>query len=526
MKRRSLLIVCLLIVCLVFSACGGGADGGDQAKQNVAVYGYVYPAADDWDPSSCFDFSVATLSNLYEPLLRYDSETDSFEYVLCDEYSASEDSMTWTFHIREGVTFHDGTPVNAEAVKYSFERTIEKGLGAAYIWAPVESFEVTDEYTLVMHLSYAAAMDLVCSSPYAAFVMSPTTIEEKGDDWIAAGNEAGSGPYYLAEPGTSAQAVLTKYDGYWGGWTEGQFDKVVIKNVTEASTRRMMLEKGEADFVSALTPEDLEALASNDDIVIKQAKSFENLYVLLNCESGPLSDVNVRKALSCAFPYDDVIEYALGGNATRATGPVPAGLWGHAEEGQIDVYDYDLEQAKAYLAESAYPDGGFSVELMYVTGIEEQRKLAELFQSELNKLNITLEISPLTADAYMDRGQSTNIEEHPDMTLLVWYPDVPSPYTFLYTAYHQCDPISFNFTYYKNDALDALMDEADRISATDRDTAIDMFIEAQQMIYEDAPAIIAYDLKTVECYRSSIEGYESDPCYPYTVFFYDCTRAQ
>lgn len=153
--------------------------------------------------------------------------------------------------LREGAKFHDGTPVNAEAVKYSFERTIEKGLGVSYVWAPVDHFEVTDEYTLVAHLSHAASMDLVVRFPCAAYVMSPTTMKEKGNDWIAAGNEAGSGPYYIESNTAGKQGRPGKFDDYWGGWKENQFDRVVIQSVSEASSRRLMLESGGADVVSA-----------------------------------------------------------------------------------------------------------------------------------------------------------------------------------------------------------------------------------------------------------------------------------
>lgn len=526
MKRR--LMVWVLMLALVLTGCGGGQanDGGQAAQKNVAVYAYVYPPMVDSDPSSCFDQSIATMLNVYDTLLRYQPDTDDFEYVLCDRYESSEDAMTWTFHIREGAKFHDGTVVNAEAVKYSFERTINKGLGASYIWAPIDHFEVTDEYTLVMHLKYATAMDLVVSSPYAAFVMSPTTCEEKGDEWIAAGNEAGSGPYYIESNTSGKQVVLAKFEEYWGGWTDDQFDKVVIQNVSEASSRRLMLENGEADFVSSLPSEDVEALSGNENIEIMTRSSFENLVITMNCEYGPLSDVNVRKALSYAFPYDDVIQYALGGNGSKPTGPIPAGMWGHAEEGKVDSYYYDIDKAKEYMSQSEeYGEGGFTLSLTYVTGIEEQRKLAELFQSELRKLNIELSIEPMTADMYVSRAQNERPEDRQDMGILVWYPDVPSPYTFLYTFYHQQEPISFNWTYYKNDALDAVMDEANGISATDRDRAIELYQQAQQMIYEDAPAITAYDLGYVHCYQKSFEGFESNPAYPYTVFFYECTRA-
>ena len=249
--KKTLLLLMTVVICLALTACGGGADQSSSGATgtNVAVYADLYSPIDNWDPSANFDQGIVTLHNLYETLLRYDPKADSFTNVIAESYTKSDDGLTWTFKIRQGMLFHDGTPVNAEAVKFSFDRTIKKGEGAAFIWDAVDSFETPDDYTLVMHLKYAAAMDLVASSPYAAFVMSPTTVQAHDDNWFAAGNEAGSGPYTLESSKNGEQAVLAKFDKYWGGWKEGQFDKIVIQKAAESSTRRQMLEAGEADFV-------------------------------------------------------------------------------------------------------------------------------------------------------------------------------------------------------------------------------------------------------------------------------------
>ena len=520
MKKGVSLVVFLLAVCLVFSACGNI----EAAGVNIGVYGMLYAPLDVWDPSINFDQGMQTLHNMYETLLRYNPETDDFTYVLAEGYEKSDDGLTWTFRIRPGVTFHDGTPVNAAAVKYSFERTVDIGLGAAFIWDPVERFEVIDEYTLAMHLNYTAPMDLVVSSPFAAFVFSPTTVEMNGSEWFNEGNEAGSGPYIIQSATMGEQLILRRYEDYWGGWKDNQFDRVVLQKVSEAATRRLMLERGEADIVYELPAEDVEALKSNPNLVVEINPSFENLFMMMNCAKGPLKDVKVRQALSYAFPYDDVIEYVMGGTATKATGPIPAGLWGQAAEGQVFTYYYDLEKAKQLLTEAGYPEGGFTLMLTYVTGDEIERKTAELFQSECNKLGINIDIRPVTADMLISIGQSPNPDNRQDLSLVYWWPDVPGPYTYLYSIYHQSDPISWNWTYYENDVFDALIDKANEISGADREAAIEMFIEAQRMIAEDAPAIICFDKQYMRAYRRTLGGYEDNPAYPHVVFFYDCFR--
>ena len=470
----------------------------------------------------CFNSSILSLLNIYDTLLRYDSETDSVEYVACDKYEKSEDGLLWTFHIRENMKFHDGTPVNAEAVKFSFERTINMGKGAAFIWEPVDSFEVKDEQTLVMHLKYPAPMDLTVSSSYGAYIMSPA-VGDAGEEFFAGTKDAGSGAYYIADRTGDTQLVLAAFEDYWNPWPDNHFDRVVLTQSAESSTRRQMLESGEVDFVSELPAEDNEALVSNEKLKEVKTKSFENMMILINTQKGPLQDKRVRQALNYAFPYEDVISYVMNGNASQSHGPVPEGLWGHSED--VLQYKHDLNKAKELLKEAGYSDGGFSLEITYITGDEIERKSAELYQSELNKLGITLNIRPVTSDMSVETGQNPDPKKRQDMAFMFWYPDVPSPYTFLYSMYHQADPISWNWTYLEDDEFDKVIDDANILAGTDRDAASAQFVDAQNYIMEEACSINIFD-KVYDCiYNGSVGGFKGiDPSYPQTVFFHECYR--
>ena len=503
----------------------GSAAATDSSTMNTAVYATYDMPALGMDPSSNYNNSIVSLANIYDTLLRYNYETDECEYVACDSYESSEDGLTWTFHIREGMKFHDGTDVDAEAVKYSFERTKNMGLGAAFIWDAVDSFEVAedDANTLIMNLSYECAMDLTCCSPYGAYIMSPTAVGDAGEEFFDGDVDAGSGPYMIESRTGDTQLILAKFDDYWDEWQEGSLDKVVLQQSSESSTRRQMLESGEADFVSELPVEDMEALEGNDKVATIKTNSFENLMILVNSKKGPLADQKVRQAINYAFPYQDVIDYVIGGNGTQSYGPVPAGLWGHSDE--VFQYSYDLDKAAELLKEAGYEGGGFSLEVTYVTGDETERKIAELYQSELAKIGITLEISPLTSDMYVEKGENSDPNECQDLAFMFWYPDVPSPYTFLYSMYHTIDPVSFNFSYYNNEEFDARIDAANILAGTDRDAAAAEFVEAQQEVMEQGLSINCYDKVYYRAYSSSIQGYADDPSYPNVVFFQKCTRA-
>ena len=233
MKRKISLFLIMVLIVTLFAGCGGGNASNEGAANNSEEMDIIYYAFNsepilNWDPSVMFSNGIVVLNNVYETLLRFDANDKTFENILATDYSQSEDGLSWTFHLREGVTFHDGEPFNADAVKFSIERTKEIGQGASYIWDSVSEIEIVDDYTVVFHLSYQAPIDLIVSSPYAAFIMSPA-IADKGDEWFGEGNEAGTGPYMLESNSMGDEVILTEYKDYWNGWEGEHFEKAIIK---------------------------------------------------------------------------------------------------------------------------------------------------------------------------------------------------------------------------------------------------------------------------------------------------------
>jgi len=199
------------------------------------------------------------------------------------------------------------------------------GKGAAYIWDPVQSINTPDEYTVEFILNYPASLDLIVSSSYGAFIFSPTAAQNNPEDWFTLGHEAGSGPYILESFQIGQECVITKFNDYWQGWDGKHFDKVVVKKIPEPATRRQLLEKGEIDITWELPYEDVVALKDNPNINIYTGPSFDNLMIHFNTLKKPLDNKLVRKALSYAFPYEDVINYAMGSYAVQSRGPIT--LW-------------------------------------------------------------------------------------------------------------------------------------------------------------------------------------------------------
>jgi peptide/nickel transport system substrate-binding protein len=509
-------VICVVLLSTL-SGCGKKAEtpsGGEK----IVYYATNSEPVLDWDPSVEFSNGIIVMHNLYETLLRYLPDTDSFEYVLATGYEKSGDGLNWTIDIRQGVKFHDGTDMDAEAVKFSFDRTIEKGEGAAFIWDPVDQITVLDKYKLGITLRYAAPLDLILASGYAAFVMSPTAVRNNPEDWLSQGNVAGTGPYRVRSFVMGEEVVFEAFPDYWGGWEGNHTRLAYIKKVPETASRRQLIESGEATFILYVTPEDHAALRQKEGITVTQAKSFQNLILFLNNQKPPVNNVLVRQALSYAFPYSDIIEHVISGEATQSRGVIPDGLWGHGDD--VFQYQYDLDKARALLAEAGYPEGGFTLTATYMAGEEPERRSLELYKSELDKLGITLDIRGMPWDSQWEAAK-VNPASAQDMLIMYWWPDYASPYSWLINLFHSEDTPMYNLGYYYNPVFDELIDEGNIISGTDRALGAKMFIDAQKILMEDAAIIPVYDQQYVRIYRNNFKGYVDNPSYPNVVFFYD-----
>jgi peptide/nickel transport system substrate-binding protein len=489
--------------------------------ENIFVYAHG-PTFPDIDPSISFSNDSVVMGNAYETLVFYNppGSAEVLSPQLATSWESSEDGMTWTFYLRKGVKFHDGTDFNAEAVEYSVERTINLGLGAAFVWDAVEDVVVIDDYTVEFKLSYSAPLDLVAASGYGAWMFSPTCAEAQGEDlseWFNEGHDCGSGPYMIESRERGTRLVMTYFPDYWGGWKEGQFGKVVFDIVVDPVVQQQMLEAGEASAAYALPRVNLEPLDARDDVTVYINPSFQNLLGLYNMKKEPTSNKLVRQALSYAVPYQQIIDGVMMGQGTQAYGPVPAGMWGFSED--LFQYTYDLDKAKELLAEAGYPEGGFDLLMTFATGDLDEQQVGELWKAELAKLGINLEVRGMEWEPQWDLAMSDPLAAQ-DILVFYWWPDYITPYTYLFNMFHCEEEILFNLGYYCNPEVDELMDTANELAATDRAESERLFIEAQEILIEDAAAAFFYDLPNDHELRSDIKGYADNPAYPHIIFVY------
>jgi len=504
-----------LLVVTLFGVLASTAPGQPQ----IGVYIYSAEVMIGWDPSDSFSDEIVVMNNVYERLLNYDPVMDEFEPVLATHYEKSADAKTWTFYLRKGVKFHTGGELDAEAVKFSIERTIERGQGAAFIWDPVDHIEVVDSYTVRFYLKYPAALDLVAAAAYAAYIFDPDSADH---EWFIAGHEAGTGPYMFESYEGITRMLLTRFEGYWGGWEGKHFDKVLFNTIPEPSTRRLMIESGDADFTNRLPVTEIEALKSKANVEVVEIPSYQNLVAQFNTEKPPLDNKLVRKALAYTIPYDAIVEGVLKGYGRQARGVIPYGLWGYSE--RVKQYTLSLETARCLLDEAGYPNGGFKLLLTYVSGDAQERRVAELWKEQLAKLGIELEIRGMPWDPQWALARSPDPNARQDIFVMYWWPDYTHPQSFMLSLFATEEEISFNLDYYSNPLYDGLIDRAMQLSATDREEAINVYAEAQNIVMEDMPGLAIYDMAYVRAKAATLKGYADNPSYPHVVFWYNCYR--
>jgi len=490
-----------------------------SAMEKNMVYSSPYGIT-TLDPSVSYSTEAQYLANIYETLIRVNppGSKEMFKYILATSFTASEDGLEYTFNLRKGVKFHDGTPFTAEAVKFSIERTRKIGKGAAFIWGDLKEVQIVDEFTAKIILNSPAPLPLIAASANGSYIMSPS-VGGKGPEWFDQGNDAGSGPYTLKNYKSGESWILAKFDDYWGGWAGKHVENILVKYTKDGLVQLKMLQSNEAMLAGRLPIDSYAKVRAAENTKVLDGPSYVNYMAFFNTTRSPLDRQKVRKALAHAIPYDDIVKIGFDGMATQARGPVPKGQFGHSEK--VFQYEYDLEKAKRLLAQAGFPDGGFKLTLTYAAENVSEGRFAPLIQSEFKKLGIDVEVKGIvwTQQWAMAKGDPAEAQ---DIFLLMWWPTYSDPYETLYSLLHneKGKPV-WNLAYYVNPAYDNMIRKAYEATGSDPVTALDLYIQAQNIAQKDAPVAWLVDIMATWPMNSRLQGMVINPAYPTTPFFYE-----
>ncbi len=465
-----------------------------QASSNTLVYGSGQDIS-NLDPHTGHDYSITWGQRaVYDSLLRYEGNPAELKPLLATEVIGSPDATTWTIKLADNATFHDGSPVTAEAVQWNFQRLLRKNLGVAWMFAGVmdqDSIKVVDPTTLEIAL-------LKPFAPYDAvlpwlFVANPAVVQQhevdgdEGEAWLKE-NEAGGGPITIKRWEVGSTYEFERFPDYWYQSDSGfkPLDNFVWRIIRESSTKRIAMESGEVQYGDRFTPEDTAALAADARFVVNNAPSLTPFAIKLNNQVGPTSDINVRKALAHAFDYEAAIE-AVSGRGVVMQGPLATALepW-HRKD--LPVLGFDMEAAKAALAASEYA-GGFEMEYVYVTGLTEEELFGLILLERAAELGITVNMVPLVWPDMVARA--ANAETAPNAMAVYSGTDYVDPDNFLWQAYHSSQAGFWAAaSHYKNPAFDKLLEDAR--ADTNQENRKKLYDEAQLTLVNDAVEIWVY----------------------------------
>ncbi len=302
------------------------------------------------------------LTSVYDTLVYLNPDTGDFVPGLAEDWDVSEDELVYTFHLREGVTFHDGTPFSAEAVRFNLERITSPDLAsqkARFMLGPYERVEVMDEYTVRIHLSEPFAPLLDSLSQVYLGMASPTAVETWGSDYQL--HQVGTGPFTFAEYVPQDHLLLRRNPDYaWGPEVyqheTAQVDEIEFRFFVDPATRSPALETGEVDIMGEIPPQDAARLEENDDFRIEAAPiPGVSLMFFLNTTRPPLDDAKVRQALIFATNRQAIVSTIFRDTPPVAYGPLAANTFGYEPEVQ-DYYAHDPARAASLLDEAGWQD--------------------------------------------------------------------------------------------------------------------------------------------------------------------------
>jgi peptide/nickel transport system substrate-binding protein len=476
------------------------------------------------DPAEVVSYEAGIITyNGYENLLKYNLETFEIEPSLATSWEVAEDGKSATFHLREGVKFHDGTPFDAEAVKYSLERTKAINRAPATYLAKITEAEVIDDHTIKLHASEAWAFwEDAFATRKALSIVSPTFVKAgaKGDDtWGAEymyDHTCGTGPYVMKEWVHGQYVKVEKNPDYWGGWKEGQIDTAFVKVVREPAVEELMIKKGEADIAYDIAETHLEELGEDPNITVAIVGGMAQMYIPMKSHKGPLADVKVRKAISYAVNLDEFPKIYPG--VVRGQGPIPRAMLGHDKT--LPIYAYDPEVAKLLLADAGYKPGELKLKMVYLTGLEYQRRGALLVQQNLADIGVELELQEMTWSTLFPL--LADPDKAPTMYFFYSAARFADPHGILYETFSPAalGEAGFNNGYNSAD-VGRLLDEAEL--TVDREKRAELYAEINRIIVQDAPAVFAFEMPYPFVFRSDLKGITPDRLFR-SYLFYDITK--
>lgn len=541
MRRKfPFLLGLMLTLILILAACGDdngdagnsaddgtGGDDEETAEEQSDEQVLVFARGGDsesLDPGSTTDGESSRVTRqVLEGLLDFDKESFELKPGLAYDWDVSDDGLTYTFHLEEGVTFHDGTDFNAEAVKTNFERWADPEHEYAftdegYVYSMygtmfgghkgddghvIEEIEVVDDHTIEFHLKRPLGFFLQNMGMTYFAITSPAALEEYGPEINE--NPIGTGPFKLVSWTKDDSVVLEKFEDFRKDGLP-KLDRVIFEVIPDNAARLIALRSGDIDIMDGLNPDDAAAVEAESGLEL-HARAENNFgYLGFNVQKEPLDNKTLRHAISHAIDREAIVDALYAGYGVPAVNPLPPSYLGYNDE--VEGFPYDVEKAKELLAEAGYEDG-LEIELWTMPVarpyMPDPETVSEIVQNNLAEIGVDVTIVREEWAPYLEKTMNGDHQ----MYMLGWSGTNGDPDYFLSSLLHGSNVGESNREFYQNDEVDQLLDEAK--VAVDQDERAELYKEAQAIIAEDAPMVTLVHSQPVMATTSQVKNYVPHP---------------
>jgi peptide/nickel transport system substrate-binding protein len=487
----------------------------------------------DFDPASYFLLAAIVPDfGIYDSLMRMkgNSATETKPW-LAQKITTNGNKSVWTFELRPGVKYSDGTPFDGHTLKAAYTRTITANLGAgstlsSYISNPGKQIVVKDPGTVVIDLGTSVPrFDLLLASQYGTGIVNPNVSKhgnDQGHNYLQS-HSAGTGAYMVQSVSPGNQIVLARNPNYWGGWSGRHFKKIIILQVPQSSTRRQGMQSGDFDIAFPSTPQDTEALRSAPGIFVGNQKVLGMYYVILG-DYGPLASPLARQAVNLLFPTDKYVSAVMKGTIDRPNSVLPDQMI-YASPGTYTPA-VNVAKAKSLLQQAGVKPG---TQLTYEFYTGQGDAAGVLLQSQLSLVGLTVKIVEKAYPAFVgDISSPKPVAQRPDMAYWFWWPEYNNPSDFCFPILSKDGtPVQhlFNGGYYVNTAVNNAIN--DGFSDPSNVTKLTQLWRQAQTVMgkEDPPWIPLGQIIDTSYLRTDVKGYVANPVYVQSYDFYALSRA-
>lgn len=526
-KKSLLFLLLTLMLALVLAACAGGSDNenttedpaeetegteGTEGTENAGAEGgdlilAVLSDASSLDPAGSNDVpSSVVQANIYETLVNRD-ENNEIVPGLAESWE-QVDETTWSFKLREGVTFHDGEEFNAEVVKANLDRILDPAVASPrlFLFEMITNVEVVSDYEVNITTEYPFAPLLAHLSHNGGGMVSPASIEADyealngGADpgSVISENPVGTGFFQFDSWTPGSEIKLVKNENYWGE-DGAKVDSVTFRVVPDSQVRAADLETGNVHIIDPVQPNEVERINNSGVATVNQKASSSLAYLGFNTEKEPFNDPLVRQAISKAIDREAIISGIYDNYGIPAIGPLAPGIFGYTED--IDVVEYNMDEARALLEEAGMADG-FSTTI-WTNDNPQRQAIAVLVQEALAELNITVEIEVMEFGTYLEQ---TAAGQH-DMFILGWSNPTGDADYGMYALFHSSQKGNpGNRSFYENAEVDALLDQGRQEADPAAREAI--YAEVAQFLTDDAPMAFLLHTEYLTGVSDNVQGFD------------------